>query len=122
MYRGAVNGAKGVGDFQDATTHVLRSMPQCLPALPESVRSPAAAPAEAAAPAAPAPAVVPGAIDAPPAGMGQVVFFRPSKFAGAAVSYKVRTGEGLQTVVGNMTNGVYFTFQGAPGSYQFDDE
>lgn len=76
----------------------------------------AAAPAEATAPAA---AVVPGAIEAPPAGMGQVVFFRPSKFAGAAVSYKVRTGEGLQTVVGNMSNGVYFTFQGAPGSYQF---
>ncbi|RYF93756.1 MAG: hypothetical protein EON95_07815 [Caulobacteraceae bacterium] len=51
--------------------------------------------------------------------MGQVVFFRPSKFAGAAVGYKIRTGEGLQTIVGNMTNGVYFTFQGAPGSYQF---
>ncbi|WP_205690193.1 hypothetical protein, partial [Caulobacter sp. SLTY] len=72
-------------------------------------------------PAAPAPAepVVPGVINAPAAGKGQVVFFRPGKFAGSAVSYKVRTGPDLQQVLGTMSSGVYFTFEADPGSYVF---
>lgn len=71
----------------------------------------------AAPPAAAAPAdALPAGISAPEAGKGQVVFFRPSKFVGAAIGYKVREGE---TELGKLRNGTYFVIQVEPGTHQY---
>jgi len=99
--------------------------------------APAAAPAEQAAPAAPAtetpaapaatPAPAPAAstaaaptgeatLGAPAAGKGQVVFYRPSKFVGAAVGFKVREGE---TELGKLGNGNYFFIDVEPGAHEY---
>jgi len=108
------------------------------PAAPAEATAPAAAPAPAepaaAAPAesaAPAPAaesaapaapvaggvVAPGEIGQPPAGYGQIVFFRPSKFVGMAVGFKVReAGKEL----GLMKNGSYFVIAATPGRHEYE--
>lgn len=52
----------------------------------------------------------------PPEGKGQVVFFRPAKFVGAAVSYKVREGE---TELGKLSNGRYFVHVTNPGGHAY---
>jgi hypothetical protein len=78
-----------------------------------------AAPVESAAPAAPAAggAVAPGEIGQPPAGYGQIVFFRPSKFVGMAVGFKVReAGKEL----GLMKNGSYFVIAATPGRHEYE--
>lgn len=81
----------------------------------QSQDAPAAA--EAAAPAADAPAApTSGLVGAPADGMGQVVFFREKKFAGAAVKYKVREGE---TELGKLGSGTYFIASVAPGTHQY---
>src|SRR4051812_26597786 len=71
-----------------------------------------AAPAKAAeaAPAAP----VSTGIAAPSGDMGTIVFFRASKFAGAAVSFKVREGE---QELGKLSSGNYFVAQVPPGAH-----
>lgn len=76
------------------------------------------APAEASAPAAAAApaAALPAGLTAPEAGKGQVVFFRPSKFTGAAIGYKVREGE---TELGKLRNGTYFVIQVEPGKHEY---
>ncbi len=95
---------------------------------PEQTPPPAAdgtsteAPAATEQPAAEQPAaaqanVAAGQIPPPPAGKGQVVFFRPSKFVGAAVSYKVREGE---TELGKLGNGRYFVHVAEPGPHAYD--
>lgn len=61
--------------------------------------------------------VAAGQIPPPPAGKGQVVFFRPSKLVGAAVSYKVREGE---TELGKLGNGRYFVHVADPGAHAYD--
>ena len=77
----------------------------------------AAAPAATEAPeAAPAPAPGDSLIGAPSEGMGQIVFFREKKFAGAAVKYKVREGE---TELGKLSSGTYFVASVAPGTHQY---
>jgi hypothetical protein len=88
------------------------------PAPAEAVAPAAPAPAEPAA-AAPAPDVVAGLVKAPPAGKGQVVFFRKNSIFGAAISYKVRTGPNLESVMGVMSNGVYFVVVADPGTHVF---
>jgi hypothetical protein len=88
------------------------------PAAPADTAAPAA-PAESAAPAAPAAggAVAPGEIGQPPAGYGQIVFFRPSKFVGMAVGFKVReAGKEL----GLMKNGSYFVIAATPGRHEYE--
>lgn len=77
-----------------------------------------AAPAPAAAPAAEptVTAIANGMIAPPPAGKGQVVFFREKKFTGAAIRFKVREGE---TELGKLSNGVYFVTPVDPGSHTF---
>lgn len=57
-----------------------------------------------------------GAIGAPPAGKGQIVFFRPSKFAGAAVGFKVREGT---TELGKLRSGNYFVAAVEPGTHEY---
>jgi len=57
-----------------------------------------------------------GSIAAPPAGKGQIVFFRDKKFVGGAVSYKVREGE---TELGKLSNGTYFVSVVEPGAHEY---
>jgi len=78
----------------------------------------AAATAEAAAPAeaAAATAASSGKVGAPAEGKGQIVFFRPSKFTGAAVGFKVREGA---TELGKLRNGKYFIASVEPGTHEY---
>lgn len=69
--------------------------------------------AEAAAPAAAADA---GKIGAPQDGKAQIVFFRPAKFAGAAIGFKVREGE---AELGKLRSGKYFVSNVEPGTHQY---
>lgn len=55
-------------------------------------------------------------IGAVPEGKGQIVFFRPSKFAGAAVGFIVREGE---TELGKLRSGNYFVAAVEPGTHQY---
>jgi hypothetical protein len=57
-----------------------------------------------------------GVIAAPPEGMGQVVFFRERKFAGAAIRYKVREGS---AELGKLSSGTYFVVPVAPGAHEY---
>jgi hypothetical protein len=75
------------------------------PGAAATAAAPAAETAAAAAPAA-----------AAPAGTGTVIFFRPSKFVGAAVGYKVREGT---TELGKLRNGKYFVLHVAPGTHEY---
>lgn len=69
--------------------------------------------AEAAAPAAAAQGAM---IGTPQPGKGQIVFFRPAKFAGAMIGFKVREGE---TVLGQLNPGKYFVASVEPGAHQY---
>ncbi|MEZ5459443.1 MAG: DUF2846 domain-containing protein [Steroidobacteraceae bacterium] len=83
-----------------------------VPAAPEAP-PPSDAPTSVESPAEPAPADT--ATEA--SGTGTVVFFRPSKFVGAAIGFKVReNGQEL----GKLRNGKYFVLQVAPGVHQYE--
>lgn len=86
----------------------------------ESSSKPAKTAATPAAKSAPAATSAPAAAStsiAPPSGdMGTVVFFRESKFAGAAVSFKVREGE---RELGKLSSGTYFVTQLPTGAHSF---
>jgi hypothetical protein len=87
-------------------------------ATPEATAEATAAPAPAAAPAA-AGVLNPdvqAAIGAPEPGKAQVVFFRPSKFVGGAVKFKVREGE---VELGKLGSGRYFVANLEPGAHVF---
>lgn len=84
----------------------------CAAMLPAGlVQAQDASSAEAAAAAAPAKGAVVGQ---PPEGKGQVVFFRPMKLGGAAVSYKVREND---QELGLLSNGHYFVVPTDPGPH-----
>lgn len=57
-----------------------------------------------------------GVIGVPPQGKGQIVFFRPSKFVGGAVGFKVREGE---TELGKLRSGKYFVHVAEPGTHEY---
>lgn len=105
------------------------AQPQAAPA--ETPPASPAAPADAAPPSTadttqPVPAIPPapaadatapaGRIAPPPSGKGQVVFFRPSRFVGAALSFSVHEGD---TGVGKLGNGSYFLVVADPGPHAF---
>jgi hypothetical protein len=74
--------------------------------------------AQDTAAAAPAPAPAPAPAAAPAADShGTVVFFRPSKFVGAAIGFKVREN-GVE--LGKLRNGKYFVLKVAPGTHQYE--
>jgi len=85
-----------------------------------------AAPATAAAPAAapdPSPAAagafsekVAVAVGTPPEGKAHIVFFRPSKFVGSAIGFKVRENE---VELGKLRNGNYFVLAVEPGAHAY---
>jgi hypothetical protein len=86
----------------------------------QAVVEPAAedkAPSAVAAPSA-EPAVAPATGEsAAESGTGTVIFFRPSKFVGAAIGFKVReNGQEL----GKLRNGKYFVLKVAPGVHQYE--
>lgn len=56
------------------------------------------------------------AIGKPAAGKALVVFFRPSKFIGAALGFKVRENE---VELGKLRNGNYFTLEVEPGPHAY---
>lgn len=76
----------------------------------------AAQPAATVEPAKAADSALPGGLQAPSEGMGQIVFFRPSKFVGGAIGYKVREND---TELGKLANGSYFVVQVAPGPHAY---
>lgn len=79
--------------------------------------APAAATATATASASAKPAAASnGLIGAPPAGKGQIVFFRPAKFVGGAVGYKVREGA---VELGKLRSGKYFVVAVEPGAHEY---
>lgn len=69
------------------------------------------------APPAPFAVPLPEGISAPAEGMGQIVFFRPSRFVGAALSFTVRESE---QAVGRLPNGRYFVHQATPGIHEYE--
>ncbi len=71
------------------------------PAPPVSEAPPVAAPSPAQSEPAQAPPLAGVQIPAPPAGKGQIVFFRPGRFIGAAVSWKLLDGTAELGKVGN---------------------
>jgi len=60
--------------------------------------------------------VAQGLIAAAPADKAQIVFFRPSKFAGSAFGFKVREGE---NELGKLRSGKYFVALVEPGRHQY---
>lgn len=56
------------------------------------------------------------AIGTPEKGKALVVFFRPGKFIGSAIGFKVREGE---TELGKLRNAKYFTIQVEPGKHVY---
>jgi hypothetical protein len=90
---------------------------------PTPVNAPAATPPaspEAAtatpAPTPAAPALMANGLPAPPAGKGQVVFFRRGGLVGAAIVYKVREGT---TAYGTLSPGRYFVVAVDPGKHTY---
>lgn len=89
---------------------------QAAPAAAPAAETPAAAPAATASPAPAAAPAVEATLGAPAQGKGQVVFFRPSKFVGSAIGFKVREGE---TELGKLGNGNYFFIDVEPGAHEY---
>ena len=108
-----------VVDPAPATDPVPATEP--VPAMPaEPAPAPVAAEpapaAPAAAPTAPAVAVL-NEIPAAPEGQARIVFFRPSRYVGMAVSFSVREGD---TGIGKLTNGTYFVHFTDPGTKEYN--
>jgi hypothetical protein len=80
------------------------------PALAQDGQAAAPAPAAEAAPAAT------GKVPPPPAGKGQVVFFRPSNMMGMALSFSVHEGD---EGIAKLGNGSYSVFVTDPGTHLF---
>lgn len=106
--------------------HAQETTPEQAPAAEEQTAEPAqteeTAPAEQQTEATPeqsaAPqASLPAGISAPPEGKGQVVFFRPSRFVGAALSFTVRESE---QDLGRLPNGRYFVHVAEPGIHEYE--
>lgn len=57
-----------------------------------------------------------GIIGPAPADKAQIVFFRPSKFAGGAIGFKVREGE---QELGKLRSGNYFVHLAEPGTHEY---
>jgi hypothetical protein len=88
--------------------------PAAAPAVTATGAAPAAAPAAATPETVTATAN--GLIAPPPAGKGQVVFFREKKFKGAAIHFKVREGD---AELGKLGSGDYFVVPVDPGSHTY---
>jgi hypothetical protein len=106
---------------QEAAAPAAPATEQAAPAPAAPVEQAPVAPPVETAPAATVPAVaattpIEAKLGAPAAGKGQVVFFRPSKFVGSAIGFKVREGE---TELGKLGNGNYFFIDVEPGAHEY---
>ncbi|MBP6688595.1 MAG: DUF2846 domain-containing protein [Hyphomonadaceae bacterium] len=104
----AVLGLAGLAQAQDTTTP-----PAEQPAATEPAPTAEPTPAPAAEPA----VALPEGIIAPPEGKGQVVFFRPSRFVGAALSFTVREND---VDLGRLPNARYFVHVAEPGIHEYE--
>lgn len=113
----AALGLAGLAQAQETTTTPAEAPAATTEPAPATEAAPA--PAETAAPApAAAPAVaLPEGITAPPEGKGQIVFFRPNRFVGAALSFTVREGE---AELGRLPNARYFVHVAEPGIHEYE--
>lgn len=103
---------------QDATAPVAEEQGPAeadAAAAPEAA-SAEAAPAEAAPEAAAAEAAPAEAAPAEAAGTGRIIFFRPKKFTGAAITFKVREGD---EVLGKLPNGSFFAVDVPAGTHEY---
>lgn len=97
---------------QDTTTTESSSSVAASSESAVSAVSEAATSESSAAPVA-APAIAQlNAVPPPPEGKGQVIFFRPSRMAGMALSFSVHEGN---TGIGKLNNGTYFVHITDPG-------
>lgn len=111
----AVFGFAGLAQAQDGDTPPTEQSAATEPAAttePAAESTPPAT-AEEAAPE----VVLPEGINPPPEGKGQVVFFRPNRFVGAALSFTVREGEAEH---GRLPNGSYFVHVAEPGIHEYE--
>ncbi|MBK8542876.1 MAG: DUF2846 domain-containing protein [Caulobacteraceae bacterium] len=104
----AVLALAGLAQAQDTTTP-----PSEQPAATEPAPTVEPTPAPAAEPA----VALPEGITAPPEGKGQVVFFRPSRFVGAALSFTVREND---VDLGRLPNARYFVHVAEPGIHEYE--
>lgn len=98
-----------------AQTETPAPAPSEAAAAAPAAEAPSPAP-EAASPTAPVQAL-PAGISAPPEGKGQIVFFRPSRFVGGALTFTVRESE---ADLGRLPNGRYFVHVAEPGVHEYE--
>lgn len=82
-------------------------------AAPEAAEVEAEAPPAAATPSDTTSEIV----GAPPAGQGLVVFFRPNRFQGGAITFTAFEGE---TEIGKLSSGRYFARAADPGIHEYE--
>ena len=87
------------------------------PAAPALAAPKPASAASSTAPASGAAVAKLNDVPPPPAGKGQVVFFRPERLAGWAVSFSVREGD---KGVAKLTNGTYYVQVTDPGVHEYN--
>jgi len=85
-------------------------------AAPATTAAPEPAAAPSAAPAGALSEKVAAAVGTPPEGKAHIVFFRPSKFVGSAIGFKVRENE---VELGKLRNGNYFVLAVEPGAHAY---
>ncbi|WP_395645119.1 DUF2846 domain-containing protein [Terricaulis sp.] len=98
----------GVAFAQDTTT---------APAEQTATEQTAAAPEQAADETTNVGPALPSMISAPPEGKGQIVFFRPNRFVGAALSFTVREND---AALGRLPNARYFVHVAEPGIHEYE--
>jgi len=89
---------------------VAEAVPAAEAAAPEPVAAPNAASDGALS------EKVVAAVGTPPEGKAHIVFFRPSKFVGSAIGFKVRENE---VELGKLRNGNYFVLAVEPGAHAY---
>lgn len=109
--------AKQIPNAEAGASAEAKSETGAAPAVEAAAAATASPSATATASASAKPAAAnSGLIAAPPAGKGQIVFFRPAKFVGGAVGYKVREGA---VELGKLRSGKYFVVAVEPGAHEY---
>jgi hypothetical protein len=95
-----------------------QTAPTAEPTASTAEQAPAATTPEQAAPVETAPRPpLPGGLSAPPEGKGQIVFFRPNRFAGGALTFTVRENE---VPLGRLSSGRYFVHPADAGIHEYE--
>ena len=110
----AALGIASLAQAQETTSPPTTEQAAPAPSDPSASAPAAATESAVVAPAAP---TLPASISAPPDGKGQVVFFRPNRFVGAALSFTVRESE---QDLGRLPNARYFVHVAEPGIHEYE--